>query len=150
MLAWAAARVRIAPRIGPTQGVQAAPRPRPPEGAAGEEADVARDEGQAAGGEKARDPRRERQAEGNAAGGVGCGDQPQKHTAETTVVQRPSSPHSAAEVTFIVRTISPESNHCSRRSSHALSGSNGTPSTVASMDAARSSAYSPAAISFWP
>src|SRR2546426_1011933 len=117
---------------------------------AGEKADVARDERQDAGRQKAQEPSSERQAEGDAAGGVGRGDQPQKHTAETTVVQRPSSPHSAAEVTFIVRTISPESSHCSRRSSHAFSGSNGTPRTVASMDAARSSAYSPAAISFWP
>src|SRR3989441_371106 len=68
----------------------------------------------------------------------------------TTVVQRPSSPHSAVDVTFIVRTMSPERSHCSRRSSHAFSGSNGTPSTVASMDAARSSAYSPDVTSFWP
>ena len=71
-------------------------------------------------------------------------------TAETTVVQRASEPHSAVEVTFIVRTISPESSHCSRRSSQAFSGSKGTPSTVPSIDAARSSAYSPAVISFWP
>src|SRR5438309_5180124 len=129
---------------------RAAPRLQLLQRQAREESDVARDERQDAGRQKAQEPRSECQAEGDAAGGGGRGDQPQKHTAETTVVQRPSSPHSAAEVTFIVRTISPESSHCSRRSSHAFSGSNGTPSTVASMDAARSSAYSPAAISFWP
>ena len=39
-----------------------------------------------------------------------------------------------------VLTISPDIFHCSRRSSQASSGSNGTPSTVASMLAARSSA----------
>src|SRR2546422_2271533 len=44
-----------------------------------------------------------------------------RSTAETTVVQRPSSPHSAVEVMFIVRTISPDKSHCSRRSSQALS-----------------------------
>src|SRR5712692_386899 len=128
---------------------RAAPHPQLLQRQAGEEADVARDERQDAGRQKAQEPRSERQAEGDAAGG-GRGDQPQKHTAETTVVQRPSSPHSAVEVTFIVRTISPESSHCSRRASQADPESNGTPNTVASIDAARSSAYSPAETSFWP
>ena len=50
---------------------------------------------------------------------------PQKATADTTVVQRPSSPHSAVEVTLRVRTISPDISHCSRRASQACSGSNG-------------------------
>src|SRR3989440_7559123 len=108
----------------------------------GEKSHVARDQRQDAGGEEAQQPGDERQAERR--------DHPQKHTAETTVVQRPSSPHSAVEVTFIVRTISPERSHCSRRSSQAVPGSNGTPSTVASMEAARSSAYSPEVTSFWP
>src|SRR5437870_2223421 len=108
----------------------------------GKETDVARDERQDAGGEEAQQAGDERQRERRA--------HPQKHTAETTVVQRPSSPHSAVEVTFIVRTISPDSSHCSRRSSHAEPESNGTPSTVASIEAARSSAYSPAVTSFWP
>src|SRR3989442_2149190 len=108
----------------------------------GEETDVARDERQDAGGEEAQQASDERQPDRRA--------HPQKHTAETTVVQRPSSPHSAVEGTFIVRTISPDSSHCSRRSSHAEPESNGTPSTVASIEAARSSAHSPAVTSFWP
>src|SRR4029077_8017935 len=107
-----------------------------------EEPDVARDERQDAGGEKA-------QQSGEKGDGK-RGRHPQKQTAETTVVQRPSSPHSAVEVMFIVRTISPDKSHCSRRSSQALSVSNGPPSTVASIDAARSSAYSPDVISFCP
>src|SRR5256885_1969814 len=111
-------------------------------GEAGQEPDVARDEPQGAGREEAQPAREE--------GGGERGRHPQKQTAETTVVQRPSSPHSAVEVMFIVRTISPDKSHCSRRSSQALSVSNGTPSTVASIDAARSSAYSPDAISFCP
>src|SRR5205809_5528723 len=106
----------------------------------GEESHVARDERQDAGREKAQQPGDERQRDRR--------DHPQKHTAETTVVQRPSSPHSAVEVTFIVRTISPDRSHCSRRSSQADPESNGTPSTVASIEAARSSAYSPAVTSF--
>src|SRR5256885_4490788 len=109
---------------------------------AGQEPDVARDQRQDAGEEEAQQPGEKREGEG--------GRHPQKQTAETTVVQRPSSPHSAVEVMFMVRTISPDKSHCSRRSSHALSESNGTPRTVASIDAARSSAYSPDVISFWP
>src|SRR4029077_9848964 len=107
-----------------------------------QEPHIARDQGQNAGGEEAKEPGDERESE--------RGRHPQKQTAETTVVQRPSSPHSAVEVMFIVRTISPDKSHCSRRSSQALSVSNGTPSTVASIDAARSSAYSPDVISFCP
>src|SRR2546430_364279 len=105
-------------------------------------AQVARDKWQAEGGEEPQQPGDECQGEGR--------DPPKNHTAETTVVQRPSSPHSAVDVTFIVRTISPDRSHCSRRSSQAVPGSNGTPSTVASMEAARSSAYSPEVTSFWP
>src|SRR5437867_3885285 len=106
----------------------------------GEKSYVARDERQDAGREKAQQPGDERQRERR--------DHPQKHTAETTVVQRPSSPHSAVEVTFIVRPISHGSSRVYRHSSHAEPESNGTPSTVASIDAARSSAYSPAVTSF--
>src|SRR5467141_3163499 len=112
---------------------------------AGEEAEVARDQGEDARRQEAQQSRRECDGEAN-----GAGPYPQNATADTTVVQRPSSPHSAVEVTFIVRTMSPDRSHCSRRSSHALSGSNGTPSTVPSIEAARSSAYSPAATSFCP
>src|SRR5213076_2735948 len=86
------------------------------------------DERQRAGREEAQQAGEKREREG------GC--HPQKQTADTTVVQRPSSPHSAVDVMFMVRTISPDRSHCSRRSSHALSLSNGTPSTVATIDAA--------------
>src|SRR5690242_17461822 len=111
-------------------------------GQPGEEPDVTGDERQHARREEAQQPSEEREGEGRR--------HPQKQTADTTVVQRPSSPHSAVDVMFIVRTISPDSSHSSRRSSHALSVSKGTPRTVASIEAARSSAYSPDVTSFWP
>src|SRR5207245_6357520 len=67
------------------------------EGEAREEPHVARNEGQDAGREEAQQSGDERDGKG--------GRHPQKQTAETTVVQRPSSPHSAVDVTFIVRTM---------------------------------------------
>src|ERR1051325_509067 len=130
------------PATNHSAGRRARPRPHlsPLRHQARGNPDVAGEEGKDAGKEKAQHPRHEGEGE--------RWRHPQKQTAETTVVQRPSSPHSAVEVTFIVRTMSPESSHCSRRSSPGLSGSKGTPSTVASIEAARSSAYSPEVISF--
>ena len=53
-------------------------------------------------------------------------------------------------VTFIVRTICLLILKYCSRSSHALSGSNSMPRVEASIDAARSSAYSPAFSSVCP
>ena len=53
--------------------------------------------------------------------------------AATTVVHRPSGPHSADCVMLRVFTMSPDMRYASRRSSHAWLGSKGMPSVVASM-----------------
>src|SRR5204863_7435450 len=65
---------------------------------------------------------------------------PTSTAAATTVVQRPFLSPTAVWVTFWVRTISFESRYTSFFSSQLLSGSNSSPSVVASISAASSSA----------
>ena len=70
--------------------------------------------------------------------------------ADTTLVHNPVLSPSAVWTNGRVFTISPPILYCCSRSSHALSGSNGMPSVVASIVAARSSTRSSVFFSLIP